>query len=204
MDFFTSPDFLLFARLTVGGVFLVSAIGKLLDKAGTAASMARYPFLPRGSGKLISNYFPFVELTVGLLLVLGIFTRLAAVGAVVLFLLFTSLIAYDLRYNKNISCHCFGRFTEEKLTPMAVVRNVVLMALAALLIVSFDGWLALDSSINQSTNGSLGLLTGTTSGARLEDAVPIALLALATIGIVVLGGQAVATVRTTLRGISIR
>ncbi len=204
MDTFTSPDFLLFARFAIGGVFIASSVGKLLDKAGTAASMARYPFLPRGSGRLISNYFPFVELAVGLLLILGLFTRVAAVGAVGLFLIFTALITYDLTHNKNISCHCFGRFSEEKLTPVAVVRNILLMALAALLVVRFDGWLALDGRIDQSPGGSFSLLTNSASGARLEDAIPIALLALATVGVVVLGGQAVSTVRTTLRGIGFR
>ena len=32
LDFFVSPYFLLFARLCLGGVFLMSSIGKLLDQ----------------------------------------------------------------------------------------------------------------------------------------------------------------------------
>ena len=52
MDFFTSPYFLLFARLCVGGVFVISGVGKWLDKPGTEASMSKYLFLPRGSGRL--------------------------------------------------------------------------------------------------------------------------------------------------------
>src|SRR5438477_9606300 len=150
MDFFTSSDFLLYARLTVGGVFLVSAISKMMDKPGTEASMARYVFLPRGSGKFISNYFPFLELIVGLLLLLGLLTRLAAVGAVGLFAVFTFFILYDLTHNKNVSCHCFGKLSDDKVTPMSVVRNVFLMALAVLLIVAFDGWLGIDSAIQSS------------------------------------------------------
>lgn len=207
MDFLTSPYFLLFARLCVGGVFIVSAVGKLLDKAGTEASMSRYPFLPRGSGKLIADYFPFVEMLVGVLLVLGIFTRLGAVAAIALFVLFTTLIVYDLTRGQSASCHCFGRLSDEKLTPVAVVRNAVLMVLALLVALSFDGWLALDGELERSTGGNLGLVAQGGAGSTLPtlaDAVPIMLLALVTIGVVVLGGRAVSIVRTVVAGLGFR
>ena len=205
LSFFTSPYFLLFARVCLGGVFLVSSIGKLLDTAGTAANMSRYPFLSVPMRRLIARVFPYIELVVGILLVVGLFTRLAAVVSVGLYMVFTGLIIYDLSRGQDASCHCFGKFSEEKLTPVAVVRNVALMALAVLLALAFDGWLALDSALNASTNGSLGLIAGEVSGApRVVDAVPIFLLALAAVGVIVLGGQAVAIVRTTLRGMGFR
>jgi uncharacterized membrane protein YphA (DoxX/SURF4 family) len=190
----------------VGGVFLVSAIGKLLDKSGTEASMARYPFLPRGAGKLIANYFPFVELLVGVLLVLGLFTRLASVAAIALFVLFTTLIVYDLTRGSNASCHCFGRLSDEKLTPMAVIRNAALMGLALLVALAFDGWLAFDAALNEQTGGSLGLVASNSANAfpTFIDAVPIMLLALVTIAVVVVGGRAVSVVRTVVDGLGFR
>src|SRR5689334_272066 len=106
MDFLVAPYVVLFARLCVAGVFLASSVGKLMDRPGTEASMSRYPFLPAGSGKLIANVFPFVEMIVGVLLLLGLFTRLASIGAVLLFVLFTGLIIYDLTHSQNSSCHC--------------------------------------------------------------------------------------------------
>jgi uncharacterized membrane protein YphA (DoxX/SURF4 family) len=207
LDFFTSPYFLLFARLCLGGVFLMSSIGKLLDQPGTAANLSRYPFLSVPMRRLIARVFPYIELAVGVLLVLGLFTRLAAVASIGLYIVFTGLIAYDLSRGQDTSCHCFGKFSEEKLTPIAVVRNVTLMALALLLAVAFDGWLSLDSAVNTSTNGSLGLIARGMSGVGVinaVDAVPIFLLALAAVGVIVLGGQAVAMVRTTLRGMGFR
>lgn len=204
IDFFTSPLFLLFARLCLGGVFLLSSTGKLLDKEGTSANMSRYPFLSVPMRRLIARVFPYIELVVGVALILGVFTRLAAVVSVGLYVVFTGLIVYDLARGQDTSCHCFGKFSDDKLTPMAVVRNLALMALSVLLAAAFDGWLAFDAMINQSTNGSLGLLANSASSARLEEAIPIVLLAVATVGVVVLGGQAVSTVRTALRGIGFR
>lgn len=205
MDFFTSPDFILFARLCVGGVFVISAITKMLDREGTAVAMSRYPFLPAGFGRFVAYTFPYVELLVGGLLVLGLFTRVAALAAVGLFVLFTGLIIYDLTRGQSSSCHCFGRLSAEKLTPMAVVRNMVLLAMAVLVFVAFDGWLSVDSALNGSAG--VGLLIANERAAALpgmENAVPIVLLAMATVAAVVLGGQAVATVRNTLRGLSPR
>jgi len=167
--------------------------------------MARYPFLPVASRKLIADYFPYLELVVALALILGIFTRYAAIAALGLFVVFTALIVYDLTHNQSASCHCFGRLSEEKLTPMAVVRNVALMALSLAVWAAFDGWLSLDASLNSATNGSLALIAGGSSSVvSMVDAVPVGLLALVTVGVVVLGGRAIDTVRTTLRGIGFR
>src|SRR5438094_10348635 len=99
LNFLTSPYFLLFARLCVGGVFLASSFGKMLDKEGTAASMSRYPFLPRGADRLIASLFPVLGLIVLLGLGLVRFTCLAALGASGFFLVFTRLIMYDLSHN---------------------------------------------------------------------------------------------------------
>jgi uncharacterized membrane protein YphA (DoxX/SURF4 family) len=194
--FLLSPYLLLFARLCVGGVFLASGIGKLLDREGTAASMARYPFLPAGFGRLVANVLPPVELVVGTLLVLGLFTRLTALAAAALFVVFTVMVIYDLTQGKDQSCHCFGRMSDEKLTPVAVARNVALLLLALLVADDFDGWLSLDAALG--THSIVNALP------TPVDGVPVILLALATVGIIVLGGQAVNMVRTTLRGLGFR
>jgi putative oxidoreductase len=205
MDFSLAPYLVLFARLCVAGVFIASSVGKLMDKPGTEASMSRYPFLPAGSGKLIANVFPFIELAVGVMLLLGLFTRLAAFAALLLFVLFTGLIIYDLTHSQNSSCHCFGRLSDEKLTVWAVVRNVALMLLSLIVLLGFDGWLSLDSALNAS-NTSLPLVaTGSNEGLpTAADAIPVVLLALATVLAIVLGGQALNMIRTTLRGMGYR
>jgi uncharacterized membrane protein YphA (DoxX/SURF4 family) len=198
LDFLTSPYFLLFARLFVGGVFVVSGIAKWVDKPGTEASMSRYRFLPVGSARLISNLFPLLELAVGLLLVFGLLTTFAALAAVLLFAIFTGLVVYDLSRGQNQSCHCFGRLSDERLTPMAVVRNLVLMALSLLVAFGPTGWVSLDSVLG---------VAGDSASATQADAanvVPIVLLALLCVFVVVYGGQAVATVRNTLRGLGFR
>ena len=198
LDYFTSPYFLLFARLFVGGVFVVSGVAKWVDKPGTEASMSRYRFLPVGSGKLIANVFPVLELAAGLLLVLGLFTTVAALGAVALFAVFTALVVYDLARGQNLSCHCFGRLSDERLTPMAVVRNLVLMALSLLVAFGPTGWFSLDAALGIAREGASAIQ------ADAANVVPIVLLALLAVFVVVYGGQAISMVRNTLRGLGFR
>ncbi len=207
MDFLISPYFLLFARLCVGGVFVVSGIGKWLDKSGTEASMSKYLFLPKGSGRFIANVFPPLEMAIGLALIFGLLTRLASVGAFLLFVLFTSLVVYDLSKGKVQSCHCFGKLSDDKLTPMAVVRNVFLMALSLLVLLGFDGWLSLDAALDSGTNSSLPLLArhiSTTTPPDGATAIPLVLLSLVAVVVIVFGGQAVSMVRNTLNGLGFR
>ena len=182
----------------------MSAIAKMMDREGTAVSMSRYPFLPAGFGRFIAYTFPILELAVAIMLILGVFTRLAAVMSIGMYLLFTVLIAYDLTRGSSQSCHCFGRISAEKLTPLAVVRNIVLMLMSALVAISFNGWLAADAALDSALGGGLPLLADRAGAAQappVVDAVPISMIALFTVVIIVLGEQAISMVRATLRGV---
>ncbi|MEO5953107.1 MAG: DoxX family protein [Chloroflexia bacterium] len=204
LDFFVSPLFLLFARLCVGGVFIMSGVGKWLDRPGTEASMARYMFLPKGSGKFIATVFPPLELAIGFALIFGLLTRLASLGAVILFALFTTLIVYDLSRGKTASCHCFGKLSDEKLTPMAVVRNVLLMILSVLVLFAFDGFWSLDRMIAGNTSGLLLATPPPLGDPNASNTIPVVLLSLVTVMVVVFGGKTVSMVRNTLRGLGFR
>lgn len=182
----------------------MSGVGKWLDRPGTEASMARYLFLPKGSGKFIATVFPPLELAIGFALIFGLLTRLASLGAVLLFALFTTLIIYDLSRGKTASCHCFGKLSDEKLTPMAVVRNVLLMALSLLVLFAFDGFWSLDRIIAGNTSGLLLASPPPVGDPNASNTVPVVLLSLVTVMVVVFGGKTVSMVRNTLRGLGFR
>jgi len=200
LDFLFSPYFVLFARLCVGGVFLVSGFAKLADREGTAVAMSRYPFLPRGSGRFIAYVFPYIELAIAAMLVLGLLTRLAALASALLFVLFTVLVVYDLTRGQQQSCHCFGRISAEKLTPLAVVRNLFLLGLSLPVVFVFDGFLSLDILLNGLTYAALPLLAAPPEGGSVGEAVLVVMLSLLAVAIIAYGEQTMATVRATLRG----
>jgi hypothetical protein len=134
------------------------------------------------------------------MLVLGLMSRLAALVSVLLFVVFTALVVYDLTRGQQQSCHCFGRISAERLTPLAVARNLSLLGLSALVAASFDGLLALDASLNGATGGSLPLLAAPSQGGSPAEVALVVVLSLLGVAVAAYGEQAVATVRGTLRG----
>jgi uncharacterized membrane protein YphA (DoxX/SURF4 family) len=75
---------------------------------------------------------PWVELAVGALLVVQLARPLVALVAVALIAVFTVVLVVRLAQGRHPPCACFGRFSARPIGPWSVVRNVVLIGLAAL------------------------------------------------------------------------
>src|SRR5690242_1661368 len=186
---FASPYMILFARLTLGGVFLLSAITKLADRKEAAAAFEGRAWLPPALAQFGARVLPWAEAVVGVMLLLGWNIPLAAFGAAVLLLIFTAVVLGDLRSGRPMACHCFGRLSREPASWFTVVRNLILLALAALLIWQPVPYLALD-----------GLAAGSTGALpSVVDAVPVLFLSVAAVIAVVLGSSLVSTIRGFLR-----
>lgn len=183
-----SPYILLFARLTLGGIFLFGAVGKLLDPAGSRAAVTSRRWLPRPLAVLTALILPWLEAAVGLALLLGLGLGLAAWGALVLLVVFTGVVLGDLAQGGGLECHCFGRFSHEQVSRWTVARNLALMALAALVAWHPTPYLALDAFARDAS----GLPSAI-------NAVPVVFLALLAVVAVVLGSTLVATIRGFLR-----
>jgi uncharacterized membrane protein YphA (DoxX/SURF4 family) len=185
-----SPYLILFARLTLGGVFVLSALTKLLDRAEAAAAFEGRAWLPPALARLGARVLPWAEALVGVLLVLGWEIRLAALGAGILLVVFTTVVLGDLRGGRAMACHCFGRLSRETASPLIVVRNLVLLVLAGLLAWQPVPYIALD-----------GLAAGSSTAPlpSVIDAVPVFFLASAAVIAVVLGSSLVSTIRGFLR-----
>jgi hypothetical protein len=123
---------------------------------------------------------------------------------VLLLALFTGLIIYDLARGKTQSCHCFGKLSDDKLTPMAVVRNAVLLFLSLLVLFAFDGFMSLDRVIAGSASSLLLANNPPAGDPGAANIVPIVILSFFTVIVVVFGGKAISMVRNTLRGLGFR
>jgi uncharacterized membrane protein YphA (DoxX/SURF4 family) len=186
----SSPYLLLFARLTLGGIFLAGAVGKLIDPAGSATAFRDRVWLPPALRTLVSRLLPWTEAAVGGLLLLGLALPWAALAAAALLVVFTLVVLGDLRGGRAMPCHCFGRFSRENAGPVTLARNLGLLALAALLATQPTPYLALDAVFGPAVGVALP---------PLVNAVPVIFLALIAVVAVVLGGRLLATIRSFLR-----
>ena len=96
-------------RVLVGIVFLVAAYAKLKDPwALFAMSIDSYGILPLRWVEIAARTLPWFEVLLGVVLIAGVFPRLATATGTLLMLVFISAMAWAKLHGKQIDCGCFG------------------------------------------------------------------------------------------------
>ena len=125
-----APILLTVLRLGLAAVFVVSAWAKIADRAGFRSSLAGFG-VPGGLRPVLASLIPVVELLIaGGLLPAGS-AWFAAVTALGLLAVFTVVITVSLARGRRPECHCFGKLSSAPVGWGSVVRNVALIAAAA-------------------------------------------------------------------------
>ena len=94
-------------RLFVAGVFIYAAYDKVWEPAAFAGSVATYDLLPLWAVNAGSVLLAWLEILVGAMLLLGLFTRAAACWASALLVMFTGLMLYAGITGAGFDCGCF-------------------------------------------------------------------------------------------------
>lgn len=115
------------ASVIVAIVLLVAGVTKL-----ARSSLWRAQSGELGIPARVAVAVPFVELGVGALLMVQLQRHVLAWVAVALFVAFTGMLALRLAQGKRPPCACFGSLTSKPIGAGHIVRNVVLIGLAAL------------------------------------------------------------------------
>lgn len=129
-SFFAHPYTILLARLLLGFVFLRSGLGKVFDRKHTIQTTLAYNVLPPSLARLYGNLLPWMELSLAVLLILGLWTRAVAYSLGLLLISFGLAVSINLLRDKEMDCGCSGRRTQEKLSWRTLARIIVLLALA--------------------------------------------------------------------------
>ena len=96
------------ARLGLAAVFLVSGVLKAIDPDATYVAVRAYDVLPKLGVALVAGVLPWLEIVIGLLLLVGIATRAVAVVSAVLLLGFMVGVTQAWARGLSIDCGCFG------------------------------------------------------------------------------------------------
>lgn len=136
------------ARLLVGGVWIVAGWLKIPDPDASVRAVRAYDLLPESIVTSVGYGLPVLEIAIGLLLILGIGTRIAAILSSILLVLFIIGIASAWARGLQINCGCFGdggysADAAEKY-PWEIARDVGLLAASVFLVVRPDTALSLD------------------------------------------------------------
>jgi uncharacterized membrane protein YphA (DoxX/SURF4 family) len=102
------PVVTLLARLILGGVLLVAGGLKVFKPAESANAVAAYKLMPTELAHLIGYALPWLEVAIGLLLIIGLLVRPAAVLSGLIMIVFIGAIASVWARGMLIDCGCFG------------------------------------------------------------------------------------------------
>lgn len=134
-------------RLVLGGLFAFAAFNKLVAKTDGATSSGPQGFawtiqafklgLPEWSIRFATFTTPWIEIVAGVLLILGIWTRGAALVIAAMLAVFIALLLSVLIRDLNVDCGCFGDmspFCPPKVGWCHIAQDVVMLAAAAAII----------------------------------------------------------------------
>lgn len=96
------------ARLGLAGVWLVAGGLKVTEPQQALAAVAAYEILPPALVPIVGFGLPLLEIALGLLLLVGLLSRAAAVLSIVLLLVFMAGVASAWARGLSIDCGCFG------------------------------------------------------------------------------------------------
>jgi len=138
--------FVVGAQLLLAVVFGTAGVAKIVDQPGSRSALEGFgvpkPLVP-AAGLLL----PLVELATAVALVVHPTARWGALVALLLLLAFIGGIAGAMARGKAPDCHCFGQLHSAPAGRGTLIRNAVLAALAAIVVVHgpappIDDWVA--------------------------------------------------------------
>lgn len=116
---------LLVLRVVLGIIFIVSSLSKLSDPIAFVDVVVGYELLPEGLARAYGYVLPWTELIVGIMLVIGLFSRVAASLSLALAVSFIVANIYALTRPDagcgETYCGCFG-----ETLPMSSTQSLIL------------------------------------------------------------------------------
>jgi uncharacterized membrane protein YphA (DoxX/SURF4 family) len=136
-------------RLVLGGIFVYAGFSKLLmpnthlwpmfvlkfsismNLSSFAQQVESYKMISPEASQLVAHTLPFVEIALGLLVLIGWRLRIWSTAITAIMVGFLGVVTRAYLLHMDINCGCFG--TPEKLTGMTVVRDGAFTVLALIM-----------------------------------------------------------------------
>jgi putative oxidoreductase len=95
-------------RWYLGYVFIAACLHKIAHPGAFAVDVATYDILPLSLTNLMAIILPWMELFAGVMLIIGLRARAAALMVLGMMLMFIAALALALHAGLDMSCGCFA------------------------------------------------------------------------------------------------
>ena len=97
----------LLSRFILGAVFIYASLDKIADPVAFSANIDNYHISPIAINNLVALILPWVELIIGLSLIIGVFLDGASFFSIILLIFFIFIIAQAYMRGISLNCGCF-------------------------------------------------------------------------------------------------
>ena len=111
-------------RIILGAVFLWASFGKIMEPSDFARSISNYHIVPFGIENIIALILPWLELLIGMGLILGIMVDGSVQISAILLIMFILMIGQAMLRGFNIECGC-GLKEGEMIGLNKILENIV-------------------------------------------------------------------------------
>ena len=124
---------ILIARMLIGGILIYSSFEKFIDPSGFADAINNYHIIPFGLENSSAIILPWIELIIGICLILGVFIDGAAVIVIIIMVVFIIAITYAILSGYNIECGC-GLKPGEMVGIQKIIEDFTCLILALMIL----------------------------------------------------------------------
>ncbi|NMH97072.1 MauE/DoxX family redox-associated membrane protein [Pseudonocardia acidicola] len=140
------------ARLGLAAIWLVSGVLKAVDPDQTYVAVRAYDVLPKPGVAVIAGVLPWLEIALGLLLLVGVGTRAVAGLSAAVLVIFIAGVAQAWARGLSIDCGCFGGggqvAPDQTAYGLEVLRDTGFLLLAVWLLIRPRTLFALDERLD--------------------------------------------------------
>ena len=148
-------------RLVLAATFLVSSFGKLVDiKHYSVALVYNLDILPGPLAIAFGWALPFIELACGISLLLGVLTRLSALGVALMSISFLITKIILLSRGTDVDCGCFGAIGST-MASWSIYLDPIIFLLSVTILFSSRGsryWVSLGNKLSEKWRDKLNLV----------------------------------------------
>jgi uncharacterized membrane protein YphA (DoxX/SURF4 family) len=136
------------SRIALAVVFIWSGWVKFREPLQFAVAITGYKIVPDQYAFPIAQYFPWLEIALGLIILIGFKIRWSSVAAAALMLFFIAILSITLYRGIDTNCGCFG--FGDKITWKTIVRDGSFLLPALFLV--FETRLRKRSALSEQAN----------------------------------------------------